>query len=141
MAQIDVRFLDRISHRRIEEAEKSGLEDARWNPPAPLELVRPEQPLRAAIAHPLRCWTLVLILEGRPGPFRDDLRFVAQRVPWLREIPRWPSVFGRLRRCGQSALTLAEESLARHLYRQIDKGGHERRLDAGLYGPEGRPMC
>jgi hypothetical protein len=106
-----------------------------------MESGRDEHLLRVAIADPLRCWTIVLLLEGRPGPFRDDLRFVAQRVPWFREIPRWPSVFGRLRRCGQSALTLAEESLARHLYRQIDKGGHERRLDAGLYNPEGRPMC
>jgi hypothetical protein len=106
-----------------------------------MEIIRDGQLLRVALAHPLRCWTIVLMLEGRPGRYRDDLRFVAQRVPWLREIPRWPSVFGRLRRCGQSALTLAEESLARHLYRQIDKGGHERRLDAGLYNPEGRPMC
>jgi hypothetical protein len=97
--------------------------------------------LRAAIAHPLRCWTIVLLLEGRPGRFREDFHFVAQRVPWLREVPRWPSVFGQLRRRGQSALTLAEETLARHLYRQIDKGGHERRLEAGLYDPEGRPIC
>jgi hypothetical protein len=106
-----------------------------------MEIVHDGQLLRVAIAHPLRCWTLVLILEGRPGRFRDDLRFVAQRVPWFWEVPRWPSVFGQLRRQGQSTLTLAEETLARHLYRQIDKGGHERRLDAGLYNPEGRPMC
>lgn len=103
----------------------------------PLEIIPRGRLLRAAIAEPLRRWTIVLFLEGG-GSRRatEDIHLLGHLVPWFSALPRYGVALAQLRRHGLTVLTATEEDVARQLFRDIRRG-HER-IHAAFYTPQGR---